>query len=128
MKKLLLIAFIASCFGCSKSSSPTPNQNSWVIGKWKATVRYEYNQSTQKSDTVTISNELIFKSSGICTDQNGNNHSYKLGSGTYGNTLNIYNGDCPMIRKGDNQFWLSSQLISPDRLVIYNITDVYNRE
>ena len=38
MKKILFIAFIAACFGCSKQSNPTPPKpTNWIMGKWKRT-------------------------------------------------------------------------------------------
>lgn len=128
MKKLLLIILVIGSFGCTKKSNPTPQQTSWLIGKWKSTVRYQFNQVTGKSDTVTDSHELTFAANGFCTDQNANAHSYKLGDDTHAATVNIYSGDCPIVKKTDIQFLLKSQLVSPDAQVIYNITDVYNKD
>jgi len=126
MKKLLLIAFTLTVFGCSKKETQQPAApENWIIGKWKNIARFEHNETTQKTDTVVFSNEFTFTSDAVYSGGSTVGYLYKLGANSY---INIYGGNCPLVKKSDTEFSLQSQLISPDGYTIYNITDIYQKE
>lgn len=129
MEKLLIIVFIASCFGCSKKATPTPPQNSWVIGKWKGTTRYTYYVLGEiaKYDTTVVNNEFTFTSTSVTATNPTETSSYTLVSpdGPY---IDDYLGShWYFTKQSDTQFVIKGQYINPNQ-IIYNYTDVYIKE
>ena len=74
MKKILLLAFIVGCLGCSKKNDPAPAADTWITGKWKITAVY----NATYADPQNI--DMAFYPDILTFDNNG--HAYSYGSKT----------------------------------------------